>query len=120
MKKYKSRFCVRGDKQIDQVDFFANQLYSPVCNWSTIRLMLVLSIVLSLVTVQVDYTSAFVKALIKDEVFVEIPEGLRKPGKVLKPKRRLYGLKQGTRSFFEHLQGNLEGSGIKQCTNLDP
>ena len=63
--KYKGRFCVRGDKQIDQVDFFADQLYSPVCNWSTIRLMLVLSIVLNLMTVQVDYASAFFKYLLK-------------------------------------------------------
>ena len=120
VKKYKSRFCVRGDKQIDQVDFFADQLYSPVCSWSTIRLMLVLSIVLNLVTVQVDYTSAFVQAPIEDEVYVEMPEGFRKPGKVLKLLKILYGLKQASRNFFEHLQGKLEGAGLRQCTDLDP
>ena len=70
VKKYKSRFFVRGDKQIDQVDFFVDQLYSSVCNWSTISLMSTLSIVLNLVTVQVDYTSSFVQEPIKDEVFV--------------------------------------------------
>ena len=52
--KYKSRFCVRNDKQIDQVDFDSDQLYSPVYCQSTIRLMLVLSIVLNLAIVQVD------------------------------------------------------------------
>ena len=61
---------MRGDKQIDQVDLFADQLYSPVCNWTTTRLMLVLSIVLNLMTVQVDYTSVFVKDPIEDEVYV--------------------------------------------------
>ena len=111
---------VRGYKQIDQVDFFADQLYSSVCNGSTIRLMLVLSIVLNLVTVQVDYTSAFFQAPIKDEVFLEMPEGFIKPGKVLKLNQSLYGLKQAPRNFFEHLKGRLEGAGFKQCTHLDP
>lgn len=36
VKKYKSIFCVRGNNQIDQVDFFDGQLYSSICNWSTI------------------------------------------------------------------------------------
>ena len=102
------------------MDFDSDLLYSPVCSWSTIRLMLVLSIVLSLVTVQVDYTSAFVQAPIKDEVFVEMPQGFRQSGKVLKLKKSLYGLKQAPRNFFEHLRGKLEGVGLRQCTNLDP
>ena len=91
--KYKSRFCVRGDKQLDQIDFDSDHLYSPVCSWSTIRLMLVLSIVLNLVTVQVDYMAAFVQAHIEDEVYVEMPQGFRQPGKVLKLKKSLYGLR---------------------------
>ena len=82
--------------------------------------MLVVSIVLKLVTVQVDYTAAFVQDPIEDEVFVQMPEGFRQPGKVLKLKKSLYGLKQAPRNFFGHLKGKLEGVGLKQCTNLDP
>ena len=60
VRKLKSRFCVRGDKQIEGVDFF--DTFAPVVNWTTVRLMLILSIVLGLSTRQVDYTAAFVHA----------------------------------------------------------
>jgi hypothetical protein len=39
-KKFKERFCTRGDKQIHGVDFF--ETYSPVVQLTTIWLMLVL------------------------------------------------------------------------------
>jgi hypothetical protein len=38
--KFKGCFCARGDKQIHRVDFF--ETYSPVVQWTTICLMLVL------------------------------------------------------------------------------
>jgi hypothetical protein len=38
IKKFKARFCVRGDKQIEGVDYF--DTYAPVVSWSTIRMLL--------------------------------------------------------------------------------
>ena len=60
IRKLKARFCARGDKQIEGVDYF--DTFAPVVNWTTIRLMLILSIILGLSTHQVDYTAAFVHA----------------------------------------------------------
>ena len=60
MRKFKARFCARGDKQIEGVDFF--DTYAPVVNWTTVHLMLILSLILQLSTKQVDYTAAFVHA----------------------------------------------------------
>jgi hypothetical protein len=56
IRKLKSRFCVRGNKQIEGVNFF--DTFAPVVNWTTVRLMLILSIVLGLSTCQVNYTAA--------------------------------------------------------------
>jgi len=56
--KLKARFCCRGDQQVEGVDYF--ETFAPVVNWTTVRLMLILSIVLGLSTCQVDYTAAFV------------------------------------------------------------
>ena len=46
--KKKSRFCVRGDTMLKDVDYFES--YSPVMQWSSVRLMLILSIVYGLET----------------------------------------------------------------------
>lgn len=130
--KLKARFCVRGDRQVEGVDFF--DTYAPVVNWQTVRLMLVLSAILGLATKQVDYTAAFVHApidrdpnwekLTKEEkarsgVYVNMPRGFSKPGRVLKLKKSLYGLKQAPRNFFLHLKGKLEAIGFRSEESLD-
>jgi Reverse transcriptase (RNA-dependent DNA polymerase) len=48
VKKLKARFCARGDKQIEGVDFF--DTFAPVVSWTTVRLMLILSAILNLNT----------------------------------------------------------------------
>ena len=58
VRKLKAHFCARGDQQIENVDYFST--YAPVVSWTTVRLLLILSVQLSLETKQVDYTSAFV------------------------------------------------------------
>jgi Reverse transcriptase (RNA-dependent DNA polymerase) len=133
IKKLKARFCVRGDKQLDGVDFF--ETFAPVISWTTVRLMLILSLVLGLATRQVDYTAAFLQHAHIDEdpnlefmgmeerkrsgVFVEMPKGFAEPGKVLKLKKSMYGLKQASRNFFQHLKGKLEKIGF-QSSEADP
>ena len=52
LKKYKARFCVRGDQQTDGSDVF--ETFDPVVAWITVRILLVLFMVLSLKTQQVD------------------------------------------------------------------
>ena len=48
----KSRFCCRGDRQIEGVDFF--DTCAPVVNWNAVRLSLILTAQLGLATKQVD------------------------------------------------------------------
>ena len=117
IKKLKARFCVRGYEQIEGVDYF--DTYAPVVSWTTVRLLLVLSIVLNLFTCQVDYTAAFAQAPVTDDIYVEMPRGFKQPGKVLKLKRSLYGLKQSSRNWFQHLQQGLKRQGFVPSTN-DP
>ena len=133
VRKFKGRFCARGDRQIEGVDFF--ETFAPVVNWTTVRLLLIMSVVLGLATSQADYTAAFVQSPIDRDpnwenmsaeereqsgVFVEMPRGFKVPGKVLRLKRSLYGLKQSPRNFFNHLKGNLEKVGFEAMTDLDP
>ena len=133
VRKLKARFCVRGDRQIEGVDYF--ETFAPVVAWTTVRLLLILSVILGLYTMQVDYTAAFVHADIdrdpnwdtmtelerdRSGVYIEMPRGFKQEGKVLKLKKSLYGLKQSPRNFFLHLKQKLESIGFKTNEEVDP
>ena len=129
IRKLKARFCVRGDQQIEGVDFF--DTFAPVVQWSTVRMLLVLSLTLGLATKQVDYVSAFCQALISEDIFIRLPKGWRKlnalgglkksfkDDHVLKLNRSVYGLRQSPKNFFELLRDNLLNVGFRQ-SKFDP
>jgi hypothetical protein len=113
MRKLKARFCARGYEQIEGVDYY--ETFAPVVNWTTVRFLLMMSILLGLETKQVDCVAAFVQADIDITVFVEMPKGFAQPGKVLKLRKSLYGLKQSPRNHFNNLSSKLEALGIESC-----
>ncbi|MGH7954829.1 MAG: reverse transcriptase domain-containing protein, partial [Gloeomargaritales cyanobacterium] len=120
VRKYKARFCVRGDRQTDGIDAF--DTYAPVVQWSTVRLMMTMSSVLGLKSVQVDYNNAFAQARLKEPVYVEIPRGfLTSNGgvKVLKLHSSLYGLRQAAERWYDKLSRGLTKRGFKQ-SKIDP
>eukprot|EP00956_Cyclotella_meneghiniana_P033325 scaffold95021_cov33-Cyclotella_meneghiniana.AAC.1 len=81
VKKFKARFCARGDKQLEGIDFF--ETYAPVVQWTTVRLMLILEILLNLKSKQGDVIAAFLHARLEDKekVYVDMPLGFRQQGK---------------------------------------
>jgi len=117
MRKLKARFCARGYEQTEGVDF--TETFAPVVNWTTVRFLLMMSILLGLETRQVDYVAAFVQADIDTEVYVEMPRGFSQPGKVLRLKKSLYGLKQSPRNHFQNLSSKLIALGFTSCES-DP
>ena len=119
IKKFKARFCARGDQQLEGVDFF--ETYAPVVQWTTVRLMLILEVLLDLKSKQGDVTAAFLHAEIPEgqNIYVQMPRGFRQKGKVLRLKRSLYGLRESPRLFWKYLVEKMESVGLKQ-SNLDP
>jgi hypothetical protein len=113
MRKLKARFCPRGFEQNEGVDYY--ETFAPVVNWITVRFLLMMSILLGLETKQVDYVAAFVQADINTTVFVEMPKGFAQPGKVLKLRKSLYGLKQSPRNHFKNLSSKLKALGFDSC-----
>ena len=73
LKKYKARFCVREDQQIEGVDVF--ETYAPVISWITVRILLVLSLILSINTQYVYYINAFYQTQLDQTFFLELPQG---------------------------------------------
>ena len=99
IKKFKARFCARGDQQLEGVDYF--ETYAPVVQWTTVRLMLVLEVLLGLKSKQGDVTAAFLHAPIEEgaTVYVDMPKGFERKGKCLRLNFSLYGLKSSPRAF---------------------
>jgi hypothetical protein len=42
VKKFKARFCARGDRQKEGIDYF--EMWAPVVQWSTVRIAMILAI----------------------------------------------------------------------------
>ena len=118
--KHKARLCVRGDLETPE-DY--GESFSPVVQWSTVRLMLILSIVHGLHTRQVDYVNAFAQADLQREVFMELPQGVESPNAepcILQLHKSLYGMSDAPLMFFELLKKNLVEVGFKQMDLIDP
>jgi hypothetical protein len=110
--------------QLEGVDFF--ETYAPVVQWTTIRLMFILEVLLGLKSKQGDVICAFLHAdLAPDEtVYVAMPLGFNtksKDGKrqVLKLNKTLYGLCQSPRAFWKCITKKLESCRLKQ-SRFDP
>ena len=121
--RHRSRLCVDGSRQEEGKDY--NNTYSPVVNWTTIRLLFILSLIFDLKSRQVDYVQAFPQADLKEDVYMRIPAGFYFKDSdgneeyVLKLKRNLYGLKQAAFNWNELLTSSLIKVGFKQSKS-DP
>jgi len=72
------------------MDYF--DTFAPVVSWTTVQILLVLSVIFDLDTKQVDYTCAFLHAPITEDLYVRMLRSFQEEGKVLKLERALYGL----------------------------
>jgi len=116
--KYKSRICVDGSQQRYGIDYW--DMYAPVVQWSTVRLLFILATTLGLSSRQIDYVQAFPQAALDDPVYMKVPQGwfycptekkLRQfadpkhtdPSYFIKLKKNLYGCKQAAFNWYQHL-----------------
>ena len=118
LRKHKARFCARGDLQETVFDTWA-----PVASWSTIRMLMVLSMQEGWATRQVDFSNAFVQSDIDGDVFIEFPamfddkSGMTRKEGCLKLKKSLHGLCDAPKMWFNHLKQGLDDVGIKPSKN---
>jgi transposase InsO family protein len=115
--KFKGRYTARGDRQKKGRDF--NTTWSPVIAFTILRLLIAFASTFGYPITQVDFDGAYLNALLDVVVFVEMPFGHSKPGKVWKLHRALYGLKQSGRLWYLTLKEWMEGYGF-QVNPVDP
>ena len=122
LRKFKARFCVRGDKQIEGIDYF--EKYAPVVSWSTVRLVMSIALQRGWATKQIDFENAFVQATLKEDVYIRCPPMFEPDGDggteyVMKLDKSLYGLVQAPLAWYDHLQVGLLKLGFKP-SKIDP
>ena len=92
--KLKARIVARGFEHVEGEDYY--EKFAHVVHWNTIKTDLAIVARKQWKLRQLDVKIAFLYGTLKEDVYMEIPEGFREPGtqgKVAKLKQALYGLK---------------------------
>ncbi|GAA0183403.1 transmembrane signal receptor [Lithospermum erythrorhizon] len=111
---YKGRLVICGNRQTEGVDYF--DTYSPVTRITSIRLVLAIAALRNLDVHQMDVKTAFLNIDLKEEIYMEQPEGFVVPGKerkVCRLVKSLYGLKQAPKQWYEKFDKAVLSSGFK-------
>ena len=99
--RYKARLVVKGFAEKEGIEFTKKN--SLVVKMSSIRVILGLVAALDLECEQLDVKKTFLHGDLKEEIYMEQPDGFKERGKenlVCKLKKSLYGLKQGPCQWY--------------------
>jgi transposase InsO family protein len=113
--KYKARLVARGFSQKPGEDFY--DTFAPVVKSTMMRVLFGLAAELDLDIHHVDITTAFLNAALREEIYMEQPEGFVQRGyedKVCKLRKAIYGLKQAARSWNQNIHDFLEKIGFEK------
>jgi hypothetical protein len=108
VQKHKARLVAKGYAQKSGIDY--NETFAPVARLDIIRTLIALAAQKRWKLFHMDVKSAFLNGVLKEEVYVEQPEGfeVKNAGhKVYKLKKALYGLKQAPRAWYSEIHAYL-------------
>jgi hypothetical protein len=88
--KCKARLVVRGDQESKAT---SGDTYAATLAGRSFRTLMAIAARFNLELVQYDVVNAFVNAKLPYDLFMSMPTGYRRPGKILKLNKALYGLR---------------------------
>jgi Reverse transcriptase (RNA-dependent DNA polymerase) len=132
--KYKARLCCHGGQTLK--GFHYEETFSPVVAWATVCVLLTLSEVFGWHARQIDFVLTFPQAEVKTDVYMHIPEKFRvndakqlvldkeaphpsKQQNVVKLIKNVYGLKDASKTWLDHISKGLIEYGFKR-SEVDP
>ena len=112
VQRYKARLVVRGDHQIEGLDY--NETFAAVAKMTSVRCFLSIVVAKGWELHQMDVNNAFLHGDLDEEVYMRLPPGFKTVGanKVCKLQKSLYGLKQAPRQWFAKLSSKLSAYGF--------
>ena len=100
--------------QKEYIDF--GDLYAPTVASTSVRLLAALACEQDLDLCHFDIDQAFVRAPLKEDIFMQLPEGCGAlSGKIVQLNKSLYGLRQASREWYALLKKSLLSLGFEQC-----
>ncbi|GJZ68369.1 retrovirus-related pol polyprotein from transposon TNT 1-94 [Tanacetum coccineum] len=115
----KSRLVAKGYAQKEGIDF--EESFAPVARLEAVRLFIAYAAHKSFTVYQMDVKTAFLYGPLKEEVYVNQPDGFvdpYHPDKVYRLKKALYGLKQAPRAWYDELSNFLVSNGFSKDPTL--
>ncbi|KAG7536931.1 Reverse transcriptase RNA-dependent DNA polymerase [Arabidopsis suecica] len=115
IERYKARLVARGFTQTYGDDY--RETFAPVAKQHTVKVVLSLAVNLDWELWQMDVKNAFLQGELEEEVYMSPPPGLEDivtPGKVLRLRKAIYGLKQSPRAWYHKLSSTLLANGFKK------
>lgn len=114
--KFKARLVAKGYHQREGIDF--HEVFALVARWDTIRVILATAARRGWMLFQLDVKSAFLHGELREDVYVDQPEGFedqRDTRRVYKLRNALYGLKQAPRAWYTRIEGYFSREGFEKC-----
>ena len=108
--KCKARLVVRGDQQARSIN---ESTYAATLAGRSFRVLMAIAARFDLELMQYDAVNAFVNAELQEDVFMRMPNGYRKPGKILKLQKALYGLRKSPLLWQREFTGTLRKLGFE-------
>ena len=110
---FRARLVACGYSQIPGIDF--NEIYSPVINDSTFKILIVIILVLRYYSMLIDIETAFLHGDLAEQIYMQCPEGVGDPkSECVKLLKTIYGLAQSSREFFKKMVTVLKEIGFNQ------
>nr|GEY57803.1 hypothetical protein [Tanacetum cinerariifolium] len=116
----KSRLVAKGYAQKEGIDF--KESFAPVARLEAVWLFITYAAHKSFTVYQMDVKTTFLYGPLKEEVYVNQPDGFvdpYPPEKVYRLKKALYGLKQAPKAWYDELSNFLVSKGFSKGS-IDP
>ncbi|GKC55727.1 retrovirus-related pol polyprotein from transposon TNT 1-94 [Tanacetum coccineum] len=111
----KARLVAKGYAQKEGIDF--EESFAPVARLEAVRLFVAYAAHKSFPVYQMDVKTAFLYGPLKEEVYVNQPDGFvdpYHPDQVYRLKKALYGLKQAPKAWYDELSNFLVSKGFSK------
>ncbi|GJU63483.1 retrovirus-related pol polyprotein from transposon TNT 1-94 [Tanacetum coccineum] len=112
----KARLAAKGCNQQEGIDF--KESFAPVARLEAVRFFVAYFAHKSFPIYQMDVKTTFLNGPLKEEVYVNQPDGFldpHHPDKVYHLKKALYGLKQAPRAWYDDLSNFLVTKGFSKA-----